>query len=252
MNRKASFNGVADAIKGLSDEEQVAIVESRGALKAFAAKLVVEKRSKIYIVHLDDQDVSEKFQPLVPKYRQLAMELGYSGPIAWQVRAGFTLKTHASQAGPCYKKFQYLQDWNLKNDEPTKDSLVFWIPRLLMGSKGKSVNGQMKLLAETRSRLELPEHHLKSFGSAGDLSGLIFAPFKRTGERVPLNGDWTRTDTFHADGDRLGLGDFDRAGLHCHGWHWDEDGNDSLGCFPLGVEESGGGSLRNLILATRS
>jgi len=33
------------------------------------------------------------------------------------------------------------------------------------------------------------------------------------------------------DGNRLNLGNFDRDGLNCDNWNWDDDGNDNLGCF---------------------
>lgn len=89
-------------------------------------------------------------------------------------------------ASPCYKKFEYLRDWDLKNDEPTKNSLVFFIPRLVAESKSKNVSEQFGILAALRERLGLPGHHLSSFGQAGMLSGLILANFKRTGNVSPL------------------------------------------------------------------
>jgi hypothetical protein len=90
--------------------------------------------------------------------------------------------------------------------------------------------------AKLRQRFSLPEHHLTSFGSASLDSGLILAHFKRTGDRVPLNGDWARTDSFLSDGDRLSLGDFDALGLNCDSLRWDGHRGPDSSCFPLGVE----------------
>lgn len=238
MNRKASFNGLTTALVGLSDEEQLALVDAPEELKRFAAELAAKSAENIFFAHLADNEVPEKFQETVGKWRRLAAELGYAGPIVWKVRKDFTLKAHAPKAGPCYEKFDYLQDWNLKNDEPTTDALVFFIPRFLAGSKNKNVKEQLALLFETRQRFGLLEHHLSSFGSAAMLSGLILAHFKRAGERVPLNKEATRTDTLRSVGDRLGLGDFGGGGLGCGSWHWGGGGDrdSDVGCFPLGVE----------------
>ena len=169
-------------------------------------------------------------------WRKLAAELAYTGPVVWRVKEGFTLKAHAPKAGPCYENFQYLQDWDIQNDEPTKDSLAFWVPRLVTVSKSKNVEKQIAILAELRQRFGLPEHHLASFGSASLDSGLILAHFKRTGERTPLNGEWTRTDSLHSDGSRLCLGGFAADGLCCHDLDWDDYCRPEVGCFPLGVE----------------
>ncbi len=39
---------------------------------------------------------------------------------------------------------------------------------------------------------------------------------------------------FHADGNRLNLGNFDEHGLNCdNNWNWDDNRNDNLGVFPL-------------------
>jgi len=185
---------------------------------------------------LSDDQVPLKYETSLLKWLRLASRLGYIGPVVWQVRAGYILLKHAPMTGPCYKKWQHLQGWKLRNDEPTKDLLVFWIPRLVTGSKGKKPEEQTKLMAEIRSQIDLPEHHLMSFGSAALLSGLILTHYKRTGEKTPLNGEWTRTDTFHADGNRLPLGDFGGSGLCCGSRDWDEGERSALGCFPLGVE----------------
>lgn len=237
MNRKPSFDGIVAALNHLSDEEKCALVDKPQALKEFAGKLVTEMVSNIHhLTPLSDKDLAECLQSVAVKWHRLAAKLGYTGPVAWRVRAGFTLKHHAPQAGPCFDNFNYLQDWKLKNDEPTEESIVFWIPRLVSKSTSKTVAEQMTLLKSLRKRLKLPDHHLTSFGSAALISGLILAHFKRIGERTPPNCYWVRTDILHACGYRLNLGRFDEYGLRCYDWYWDGYRSSGLGCFPLGVE----------------
>lgn len=172
---------------------------------------------------------------MVRVWRFLATSLNYTGPVCWQVKAGFTMKEHAPKAGPCYEGFQYLQNWYFP-DEPTKDGIVFWIPRFLEESTGKNVDEQMTLLTDTRIRFGLPDHHLTSYGQASLLAGLILAHFKATGERIPQDQLWIRTDTRYADGYRLNLGRFVGRGLGCGHWECGGGGDDDLGCFPLGVD----------------
>ncbi|MDD2758471.1 MAG: hypothetical protein PHD72_03830 [Patescibacteria group bacterium] len=191
------------------------------------------REKKEFVISLADEEVPIAFIEARSKWRKLACDLGYTGPVLWAVKAGFTLKSHAPLAGPCYEKFSYLQDRELKNDEPTVDCLVFFIPRMV--ATKKNAEEQMLALAELREKYGLPVSHCASFGSAALVSGLILAHFKRTGERAPLNTDWVRTDTRHSGGDRLGLGDFGETGLGCDG-DWDGSRDDNLGVFPLGVE----------------
>ena len=236
MNRKASFNGLAAILTELSEDEQLALVDCPEELKKFAGDLVIQIVQNTFFIPLSDHDVAEKLAETTLNWRKLAAELSYTGPVVWKVKEGFTLKAHAPKAGPCYENFQYLQDWNIRNDEPTKGSLAFWVPRLVTGSKSQNVEKQISILAELRQRFGLPEHHLASFGSASLDSGLILAYFKRTGERIPLKNEWARTDSLHSGGHRLGLGDFDEDGLGCRHWSWGGHSSPSLGCFPLGVE----------------
>jgi hypothetical protein len=266
MNKKVSFNAIARLITSLTDEEQHAIVEEPELFKQFAAKLVADLAANTYVVALSDSEavdllaknrgynfadyydqlllekylkrLREEARILVAKWRKLASDLGYTGPVAWQVRAGFTLKQHAPQAGPCYDQFDYLQDWEFKNDEPTADLIVFWVPRLLEGSVSKDVEEQKVLMKDVRARYELPEHHMSSFGSAALIAGLILAHFKRTGERTPLRTYYVRTDTDHKDRGVV-LGGFDSAGIRCDHWRCVEEADDAdeeVGFFPLGVE----------------
>lgn len=179
--------------------------------------------------------VPKKLQATHKKWQKLAKSWDYSGPVAWRVKAGFTLKKHAPLVGPCYERFAYLQDWQFE-DEPTTDSIVFWIPRLVPESTSKNVDEQRELLSALRTRLELPEHHLNGFGSVALVAGLILAHFKRVGETVPLDRLWVRTDTRDSGGYRLNLGYFDGCGLYCNGWVFGGRRGDGLGAFALGVE----------------
>jgi len=236
MNRKASFNGLAAILTELSEDEQLALVDCPEELKKFAGDLVIQIVQNTFFIPLSDHDVAEKLAETTLNWRKLAAELSYTGPVVWKVKEGFTLKAHAPKAGPCYENFQYLQDWNIRNDEPTKGSLAFWVPRLVTGSKSQNVEKQISILAELRQRFGLPEHHLASFGSASLDSGLILAYFKRTGERIPLKNEWARTDSLHSGGYRLDLGGFYESGLRCSSWGWVGFSSPGLGCFPLGVE----------------
>lgn len=238
MNRKASFASVAIALLTLSDEELSAVAEKPKLLKQFAGDLVAGIVANIYVVPLGDVDVPNQFVAAVTKWRYLAAVLGYTGPVAWKVRAGFALKTHAPLAGPCYDKLRYLQKWDLKNDESTKDSLVFWIPRLAPESTGKTIKQMETHRAELRKLYNLPGSHCQQFGSIALLFALILAHFKRTGERVPLNMFYAASDTLCAGGSRLLAGDFGSRGLGCS-YECVSGRDDSVGCFLLGVEELG-------------
>lgn len=200
--------------------------------------IVSEKKAvadNTFFTIVNDPDVPARFAAAVANWRKLASDLGYNGPVVWPVKAGFTLKQHAPAAGPCYEKWASLQDWQLKNDEPTTDSLAFFIPRIV-GTRQKAKE-QTETLVKLREQYQLPANHLTSFGSVALLAGLILANFKRKGERAPLNRCWVRTDTLDAGGLRLRLGGFGEAGLDCdNDWRWSDDRNDNLGVFPLGVE----------------
>ena len=193
-----------------------------------------------YFTPILDAEVPPRHHLTLAKYRLLATEWGVPATMAvcYRVRAGFTLKTHAPKAGPCYKKFAYLQGWNFP-DEPTKDCLVFWIPRLVPGSTSKTRDEQLQLLGEIRQRMEFPKHHMANFGNVAFNAGLILAHHKATNERVPFDRYWIRTDTCGAGGNRLSLGDFDGSGLGCDYWDFDGRRYGNLGVFVLGVEALG-------------
>ncbi|MFH1193791.1 MAG: hypothetical protein V1661_02250 [bacterium] len=223
---------------GASDDDLRAIL-AEGSF--FPQQIIALLKSKIetnFVSALEDDAIPENLKLLAVKWRALATKLGYDGPVAWRVRAGFTLKEHAPKAGPCYQGFQYLQDWKFE-DEPTRDMIVFWIPRLVSDSISKTVLEQKELLADLRQEFRLPETHLVNFGSPALLVALIFAHFKATGERVPLNCLWARTDICNSDGFRLVLGYFVDSGLDCVYWRWDGGGSPIIGVFALGVEALG-------------
>lgn len=182
------------------------------------------------------QDLPTPLHDTWRKWDKLAQDLNFSGDIAYKITAGFTLKKHAPKLGNCYEDFNYLQNWTLKNDEPTKDGIVFFIPRLIKNSTNKNKDEQLKLMAEVRKEYQLPDTHLTSFGSAALLTGLILTYFNNTGERTPLDDKWVRTDTLRGDGYRLCVGRFGVAGPCCGGYYWVDDGYDGLGVFALGVE----------------
>lgn len=187
-----------------------------------------------YFTHLDDKDVPSHLQETVANWRKLAAEHRYSGPVVWRVREGFTLKEHAPKAGKVYEDFKYLQEWKLKNDEPTKSCYAFFVPRLIAGSAGKTIAEHVALLSEVRKCYNLPEQHLSSFGSVTMLSGLVLAYLKQHNDNSLLKRHLVRTDTLlHEVGFRLSL-NFSSGALRCDYWF---GGVASLsGVFPLGVE----------------
>ncbi len=251
--RTASFKSVSALFDQLTDEELVVLVDHTSELKDFVAELVRRVVEETYFTYLSDEEAIEvlvdrkeykrtEAERVVREWRQIATNLGYTGPVAVMVRAGFVFKIHAPKLGSCYKEFGYLQGWSLKNDQPTSDAIVFFVPRLVANSTSKNKDEHLKLLSELRKAHSLPEHHLASFGDVSLLAGLILSHSKRTGERTPLNLDWVRTDTVRDDKWRLLLGGFgDVGGLDCDCWSYDGDDRrgSRLGCFALGVEVLG-------------
>lgn len=151
---------------------------------------------------------------IVARWRRYAASVGYEGPVVWRVKAGFTLKNHASYAGLCRSGLKYLQSWNLKNDEPTKDRIVFWVPRLAVGSTGKTITQMEALRRELWIRHELPAI---SFGSIALLLALILKHYQLTGEKAPAPGSYATSDTTAVRGrnSRLMVGYSADSGLFC-------------------------------------
>jgi len=191
-----------------------------------------------YVTPILDADVPERYRATLAKYRKLATDHGVlvTTAVAYRVKAGFTLKAHVHKAGPISGKYQYMQGFP---DDATSDGIVFWIPCVLNGSTSKTRDRQAELLSNLRTSLELPAHHMSGFGNVGLVTGLILAHYKATGERIPLNQYWVRTDTCNAGGIRLRLGCFDSAGLRCDSWSLDSLGIADIGVFALGVEALG-------------
>lgn len=199
------------------------------------AKFMDDLKARKFIRPLADKDVHERFRALAKKWRLLAQVLGWNGPVAYLMKAGFHFK-QGPKFGTCYQDSQDLQTWKLKEgDEPTPSALVFWVPRLVAESMSKNVQEQKDLLVQVRTKLELPEHHLSGFGSVSILMLLIQSHFRRTEEQVPSCNLWIRTDSLFVGGNRLSLRWRDGI-LDCGDWYWVEYGNEFLGCFPLGVE----------------
>src|SRR3989338_2612496 len=171
-----------------------AIIEGR-----FQA-IVTEQSAKApqieYFIPVSDEDVPEQYKSTLVAYRKLAAEHGVAAntAVCYRVQAGFTLKSHAPKAAPCHDSYRYLQDWNFQ-DKATSNSFVFWVPRIMNDSTNKTTSQQITFLADLRTQLELPDYHMSGFGQVGLVAGLILAYFKATGERIPLNNCWARTDT---------------------------------------------------------
>lgn len=245
-NMGMSVAGVAHLERQLGPELARLLVDptNTGRIQIFLKKLktvgdkllpswIEEEEDAIALLVAHKIYDEEMAKAVVEKWVEDATDYDYDGPVLWQVPAGFTLIEHAALAGPC-KDFGALQEWKF-TDEPTRSALVFWIPRLITSSKGLNAGAQRELLKTERQRLELPDHHLRSFGSAALVAALILAHFKRTAKRVPLKGNWARTDTQREDLQRIRFGNFGKPGLECH-YRWGNQTHKGLGVFPLGIE----------------
>jgi hypothetical protein len=185
-----------------------------------------------------DSELLEKFPQFADRlapWRKLATLMGYTGPVAWLVKQGFTLKKRAQLAGPCHDNLREIHDLYWFRDYPTDDCLVFWIPRLAEGSMRKGFEQMEEYRAELKKRYELPGNHATSFGSIQLLFALIFAHFNFTGgERASLDRCSAMSDT-RCVNDHIFAGCFFDDGLDCnrHGLHIGDD----VGFFLLGVEK---------------
>ncbi|MBI4458019.1 hypothetical protein HY633_03595 [Candidatus Uhrbacteria bacterium] len=240
---QATARSLAGLTNDLTDAELLELTNNgnRPELKKFLAALATTRSDGTFVTHLSDDEARARFPQFaeaVALWRKYATAMSYTGPVAWRIKEGFTLKTHAPKAGPCFDQLNYLKGWSLKNDEPTKNALVFWVPRIAEGSSGKTADEMMTLQAELRKQYKLPKNHCSSFGSIALNFALILAHFKRTGERMPLKYFYAASDTFHEVGYRLFAGDFHEYGLDCSYWAG-RYGSGIVGCFLLGVETLG-------------
>ena len=243
-----SFDCVSAWWQGLTDPQKSAFADNPSKVSEFLDLRVKEIAESIFVTHHSDEEAvqllvqqkgftQERAEAIIKPWRKYGSDMGYNGPVAWKVRQGFTLKTHAPMVGPCYKELGYLQSWDFV-DTPTADSLVFWVPRLVEASTGKNVTQMETHRVAQRQAHNLPDHHCSSFGSIQTLFALILAHFKRTGERVPLSNLYAASDTLRADGRRLIAGRFRSLDLDCGRWG-DSFGRGGVGFFLLGVEELG-------------
>lgn len=180
------------------------------------------------------------FKDMLDSHRAIATEVLGLNPnvnVVREVPPGFTI-WDAPKFGPCYKDFEYMKDWGVPKEQ-TSHSLTFMVPRLVPDCFTKNVEKQLERLAELGQKYGLPKHHLARYGSVALLANLILSHHKHTDERIPLDCNWTRTDTQLLSGYRLLLGGFDVRGLCCVCWSWGDERCSSLGCFALGVEELG-------------
>ncbi len=253
--RKLSEEALTHWLGMLTREEKLVIADQPDKAKQALTELARQIEANIFVKFLSDEEAisfliehgADKYlaKAAVIVWRWYASDCGYTGPIAWRVKKGFTLKIHAPQAGPCYQELEYLRDWEFRNDDPTKDSLVFWVPRLVKGSTGKSVEQMELRRAQLRRFYGLPKNHCRQFGSISLLFALILAHFKRTGERVPLHLDYAVSDTLYVNGKHLISGYFGGSGISCR-LRDDGHGDDNVGFFLIGVEELG--QIRSLAL----
>lgn len=221
----------------LSGDKLLQVVGSDDSSVPYFTRLVSE--AEIVSTLSAKMSESEAGQLVENSWKCSVDHFGYHGSPFWLARAGFTLKLHAPKLGPCHQDFHYLQSWDIEGDVPTTDSVVFCPPRLLPNSLGKSVDRQNALLAKLREKFGLPAYFFKSFGDPSTLSGIILTNYRQTGERVPFDKLYARTDARIRGGDRLSLGYFVRDGLLCAYWYWDVDGDDDRGCFAPGVVDLG-------------
>lgn len=243
--RVASYKAVQAALRILGDEELLALADNPKAVKQFLKDLAKKANDGTFVTPMDDDEVIQflmdrkgesetEARAKVKAWRETATKMDYRGPIAWLVRGGFTLKSDAPKAGPTWQSLDYLQGWELQNDESTVDSLVFWIPKLAENSTGKNYQQMVSHRGFLRDTYKLPASHCQSFGSIALLFALILGYYKLKGDRVPANLLYAASDTLRVDGSRLIAGDFHQDGLYCDDWHDDAFG--VVGFFLLGVE----------------
>lgn len=231
---KEATANILEALPSLARNE---MVDRTGEFARCVVEMVKLIAQNEFFTVVEDENVPSRLTETYAKWKELAVDMGYFGPILWEVKAGFTLRTHAPLVGPCYGDFGYMQDWELVGDIPTTDCLVFFIPKAV-GVRA-SIDDAIIDLAVLREKYGLPERHCDSFGSAALVSGLILAHFNLTGERFPNDCGMVRTSTIFSR-DWLCVGSFDNRGLYCQ--NVKNSGirrRGGIGAFPIGVEYTG-------------
>ena len=235
MNRNATYRGVSDVIKKLSEVQLLAIQDNEVAFIEYMDGFVLELAKGIFVFPLHDKDALPHEKDFVAAMRARAEERhpDYQGPHLWEVKAGLNFRVHGLKLGlPLYEDWKYLQDWELRNDQDTEACRLLWTPRLVPDSMGKTSQEMMDVLDEEYRKYGLPElNRSRPFGSVSQGTGLIAAHWKRTSgrERVPFSFKYATTDTLDSNGRRLFLGYFDEHGLCCV---WIGHRDDDVGCFP--------------------
>lgn len=186
---------IADLVAALDNDElhELTAGEHRLLIRGFLGRLVqsrLESEKREFFSPLADLEVPVRLRPVIGTWRSLAIQLEYSGIVAWKVRAGFDLRTREFDLSWPRHSGSRRRVVELENIATTINSIVFWVPRLVPNSLGKETDQLKGVLALLHQSFSLPNHHLSGFGGAELIAGLILAHFKRTGERVPLHGKW--------------------------------------------------------------
>ena len=231
------------------EEEAQECISKIGRMVARLPVAKIPPAVEEYFVPVADAKVPAKHRETLAKYRRLAAEHDVPGTasVCFRVKAGFTLKefrkyNHVLE--PYYCSSLVETSYEVLAEIATTDCLVFWVPRLALGSKNKTAGQQKKLLSGIRKRLGLPAYHLSCFGQVGLLVGLILAHYKETGVRIPRHKECARTDSVDKEarkkhqGKYIHLNEFapyEKAGLTCFN-NDPHDVDDRLGVFALGIE----------------
>jgi len=232
---------------GLQDHEIATLRRYPWLLKEFVANLAAEDNKNTFFRPLRDDELPKQYHEVLEKWRRLAQAHQYTGPVAWHVRNGYSLKEHPLWwiKGDRYREVAIQYNWafDLKYDEPTRLCIVFWIPRLLIGTTGLVTTQQRTVLEKTRKEYGLPEHHLSSFGSATLIAGLLY-------EYDKIDASWEYTvQTETLTDSRCAGGGFMNVYVDTQKWCKSNNTNPrtlylasgasrgpNVGVFPLGIE----------------
>lgn len=217
---------------------------------------------------LEDGDVPERLLGIPDQYRRIHTEvlprlreshrigdarifrfIDEGGCIAYQVRAGFTMKEHGARAQNTYDWGDIVVHRDF-DDAPTQDAIVFWIPCPIPGAFSRNVEEKLAILAGIREEVGLSRQHLNCFGSGSLITLLILTYFETTGRvHLPM-GFYAVTDTMVRSSPKVvnqmalggwtgdGLAGIDqKPGLMQSSVNPEErsSGHD-VGCYALGVE----------------